>query len=126
MRICFPTENLQGLDSTVYGHFGSAPGFIIVDTGPEGIEEIKNNDLHHAHGMCRPMQALGGRMVDAVAVGGIGMGALMKLQGQVIKVYRAVRGTVGQNVSLIRNQRLPEFDANLTCAGHAGGECAHT
>jgi predicted Fe-Mo cluster-binding NifX family protein len=41
MRICFPTENLQGLDSTVYGHFGSAPGFIIVDTGSEGIEEIK-------------------------------------------------------------------------------------
>jgi predicted Fe-Mo cluster-binding NifX family protein len=64
-------------------------------------------------------------MVDAVAVGGIGMGALRKLQGQGIRVYRAVRGTVGQNVSLILNQRLPEFDANLTCAGHAGGECAH-
>jgi predicted Fe-Mo cluster-binding NifX family protein len=126
MRICFPTENLQGLDSTVYGHFGSAPGFIIVDTGSEGIEEIKNNDLHHSHGMCQPMKALGGRMVDAIAVGGIGMGALMKLQGQGIRVYRAVQGTVGQNVSLIRNQRLPEFDSRLTCAGHAGGECAHT
>lgn len=126
MRICFPTENLQGLDSAVYGHFGSAPGFIIVDTGSEGIEEIKNNDLHHEHGMCHPMKALGGRMVDAIAVGGIGMGALMKLQGQGIRVYRAVQGTVGQNVSLVLNQRLPEFDASLTCAGHAGGECAHT
>ena len=33
MKVCFPTETLQGLDSRVYGHFGSAPGFVIVDTG---------------------------------------------------------------------------------------------
>ena len=45
-------------------------------------------------------------MVDAIAVGGIGMGALMKLQGQGIRVYRAVRGTVGQNVSLILNSEV--------------------
>jgi predicted Fe-Mo cluster-binding NifX family protein len=126
MRICFPVENLQGLESAVYDHFGSAPGFIIVDTDSEGIEEIKNNDLHHAHGMCQPTKALGGRTVDATAVGGIGMGALMKLQGQGIRVYRVVQGTVGQNISLILNQRLPEFAANLTCAGHAEGGCAHT
>ncbi len=25
MRICFPTSNLEGLESEVYGHFGSAP-----------------------------------------------------------------------------------------------------
>ncbi len=125
MKICFPTEDLKGLDSTVYGHFGSAPGFVIVDSDTREIEEIGNNDLHHAHGMCQPLKALGGREVDAVAVGGIGMGALMRLRDQGIKVFRAVQGNISQNVSLLVDNKLPEFDPGLTCAGHSGGGCAH-
>ncbi len=125
MKICFPVEMLQGLDSRVYEHFGSAPGFVIVDTDVNTIEEIKNGDLHHAHGMCQPLKALGGRRIDAIAVGGIGMGALMKLQAQGIRVFRVTLGTVGQNIQFIMKETLPEFDASLTCAGHAGGGCAH-
>lgn len=67
MKICFPTINLEGLASQVYGHFGSAPGFVIVDTETQTVEEISNNDLHHDHGMCQPLRALGGREVDVVA-----------------------------------------------------------
>ncbi len=125
MKICFPTETLQGLQSPVYEHFGSAPGFVIVDTESKDVEEINNSDLHHAHGMCQPLKALGGRVVDAIAVGGIGMGALMKLQAQGIRVFRVTQGTVGQNVQFILKNNLPEFDAGFTCAGHAGGGCAH-
>lgn len=125
MKICFPTTNLQGLESAVYEHFGSAPGFVIVDTETQAIEEITNNDLHHAHGMCQPLKALGGRQVDAVAVGGIGMGALMKLQAQGVRVYRVTEGTVRENVRFIVKQKLPEFDARLSCSGHTGGGCAH-
>jgi predicted Fe-Mo cluster-binding NifX family protein len=125
MKICFPTENLLGLDSIVYGHFGSAPGFVIVDSESKGVEEIRNGDLHHAHGMCQPLQALGGRKVDAVAVGGIGAGALMRLQSQGIRVYRVAEGTVGENMEFIFKGSLPEFNANFTCAGHADGGCAH-
>lgn len=125
MKICFPTVNLEGLTSQVYEHFGSAPGFVIVDTETGTVEEISNSDLHHAHGMCQPLKALGGREVDAVAVGGIGMGALMKLQAQGVRVYRVAEGTVAENISLIVKQILPEFDARSTCAGHAGGGCSH-
>lgn len=125
MKICFPTENLQGLDSRVYEHFGSAPGFVIVDTASREVEEISNNDLHHAHGMCQPLKALGGRKVEAIAVGGIGAGALMKLQAQGIRVYRATMGTVDQNLSFIADGKLPEFDPGFTCSGHIGGGCAH-
>jgi predicted Fe-Mo cluster-binding NifX family protein len=125
MRICVPTETLQGMNSKVYGHFGSAPGFVIVNTDDMNVEEIRNGDLHHAHGMCQPLKALGGREVDAVIVAAIGMGALMKLQAQGIKVYRAAQGTVGLNVELIRDGSLPQFDASFTCAGHEGG-CAHS
>jgi predicted Fe-Mo cluster-binding NifX family protein len=125
MKICFPTETLQGLESRVYEHFGSAPGFVIVDTESKSLEEVSNNDLHHAHGMCQPLKALGGREVDAVAVGGIGMGALMKLQAQGIRVFRVTQGTVGENIQFIVKKNLPEFDARFTCAGHTGGGCAH-
>ncbi|MGO9373324.1 MAG: NifB/NifX family molybdenum-iron cluster-binding protein [Syntrophobacteraceae bacterium] len=125
MRICFPVETLQGLDSKVYEHFGSAPGFVIVDTDINTVEEINNGDMHHAHGMCQPIKALGGREVDAIAVGGIGKGALMKLHAQGIRVFHATVDSVGQNIRLILEKTLPEFDARLTCAGHAGGGCAH-
>lgn len=125
MKICFPTETLQGLESQVYEHFGSAPGFVIVDTESKSVEEINNNDLHHAHGMCQPLKALGGREIDAVAVGGIGMGALTKLQAQGIRVFRVTVGTVGQNIQFILKKNLPEFDASFTCAGHTDGGCAH-
>jgi predicted Fe-Mo cluster-binding NifX family protein len=125
MKICFPTETLQGLKSRVYEHFGSAPGFVIVDTETKTVEEINNSDLHHTHGMCQPLKALGGREVDAVAVGGIGMGALMKLQAQGIRVFRVTQGTVGENIQFIVKKNLPEFDARFTCAGHTRGGCAH-
>jgi len=124
MKICFPAESLQGIDSTVYGHFGSAPGFVIVDTDGNHVEEIGNSDQHHAHGMCQPLKALGGREVDAVVVGGIGLGALMKLHAQGVKVYRAAQGTVRRNMELIQSGDLPQFEANHTCGGHGGG-CSH-
>ncbi|MGD9504714.1 MAG: NifB/NifX family molybdenum-iron cluster-binding protein [Syntrophobacteraceae bacterium] len=125
MRICFPTDVLKGMESNVYGHFGTAPGFVIVDTETSAVEEINNSDQHHAHGMCQPIKALGGQKVDSIAVGGIGMGALMGLQNNGMKVFRAVAGTVRDNLELLQNGKLPEFSAQHTCAGHSGGGCSH-
>jgi predicted Fe-Mo cluster-binding NifX family protein len=124
MQVCFPAETLQGLESRVYGHFGSAPGFVIVNTETMSVEEIKNDDLHHAHGMCQPLKALGGRRVDAIVVGGIGAGALMKLQAEGVTVYRALEGSVQENLRFIVEKKLPHFTAEHTCGGHANG-CAH-
>jgi len=124
MKICFPVAAAEGLDSGVYGHFGSAPAFVIVDTASERFEEIQNGDQHHAHGMCQPLKALGGRAVDAVAVGGIGMGALMKLQTQGVAVYRAMEGSVRDNLRLLGEGKLPQFQPQFTCGGHGGG-CGH-
>jgi len=125
MKICFPTGGPGGLESRIYEHFGSAPVFVIFDTETRTFEEIDNSDLHHANGLCQPLKALGGRDVHAVVVGGIGSGALIKLQSQGIRVYRAVEGTVDENMDLIQRQKLPEFDTRFTCAGHADGACAH-
>jgi predicted Fe-Mo cluster-binding NifX family protein len=127
MKIAFPVMVDLGLKSSVYGHFGSASGFLVVDTDSSEALGVKNEDEHHAHGKCQPLKALGGTRVDAVVVGGIGYGALSQLQVQGIKVFRAVEGTVKENLSLLEAGRLPEFSINMTCAGHhSGGGCEHS
>jgi predicted Fe-Mo cluster-binding NifX family protein len=126
MKVCFPVESFQGLDSRVYGHFGSAPGFAVLDTEGMNVEELHNEDLHHAHGMCQPVKALGGARVDAVVVGGIGMGALSGLTAAGIEVYRGVEGTVSENAKMLKDGKLPVFSPEHTCAGHHDGAgCGH-
>ena len=41
---------------------------------------------------CNPIKALSGEVVDAVVVGGIGKGAIIKLNSMGIKVYKAIEG----------------------------------
>ena len=126
MIIAFPTEEDKGLESAVYGHFGSAPRFIIVDSETGSFEVRVNGDREHPHGGCRPLHALGGERVDAVVVGGIGGGALSKLNASGVKVYRAVEASVAENLKLIQSGFLPLITLDQTCAGHgAGGECVH-
>jgi predicted Fe-Mo cluster-binding NifX family protein len=124
MKVCFAVQKDDGLESTVYGHFGSAPAFVIVDTEGETAAAVANRDRDHAHGACNPMAAIGGQSVDAVVVGGIGAGALMRLNAEGIKVYRAAAPSVRANVTLIKENRLPELTVQQTCAGHQGG-CGH-
>jgi predicted Fe-Mo cluster-binding NifX family protein len=126
MKIAFPSQNDQGLESPVYGHFGSAPCFIIVESEDGTTETVINQDREHLHGNCQPLKALGGEAVDAVVVGGIGAGALRGLHAAGIRVYRGVEGTVRENLALIRSGRLPEFTFDRTCAGHGpDGGCVH-
>ena len=126
MKIAFPTQDDRGLESRVYGHFGTAPAFILVDSAVGTVESLINRDKDHTHGQCQPMAALGGKTIEAVVVGGIGAGALSRLNATGIKVYRAVEGTVSENLSLIQAGALPLITLNMSCAGHsADGTCAH-
>lgn len=124
MKLCFAVEKDNGIESTVYGHFGSAPAFVIVDTEKENATSVANSDMHHTHGACNPFKAIGGQQVDAVVVGGIGAGALMKLNAEGVKVFRAAEPSVKANVALFNSGKLPELTMNHTCGGHQGG-CAH-
>ena len=126
MIIAFPTMDDKGMESQVYGHFGSASCFILVDSEKSTHQVMNNSDQDHQHGHCQPVAALGGQIVDAVAVGGIGLGALNKLNAAGIKVFRAVEGSVNDNLELVKSRALPIFSSAQTCAGHgAGGGCAH-
>ena len=120
MTVCFPVESDMGLESRVYGHFGSAPMFIICDTESGGLSQVDNRDERHEHGRCSPIKALDGHSVDAVVVGGIGAGAIGKLNALDIKVFRAEKTTVKENLELIRNSALPEISMDSACGRHGG------
>jgi len=125
MKIAFPTQQDSGIDSAVFGHFGTAGTFIVVDSETGEVKRIGNRDLNHLHGKCQPLVALGGQAVDAVVVGGIGGGALRQLNAAGIKVYRAVEGTIAENQALFEAGKLPEVTINQTCAGHQGLSGCH-
>ena len=126
MKICFPVQKDEGLASTVYGHFGSAPIFLVFDTKTNTFSAIRNRDEHHAHGACNPMKALDNQQVDAIVVGGIGAGALTGLKQMGVRVHRAQAGTIVENMSLLNTNMLPELTLQGCCGGHSkDGGCAH-
>jgi predicted Fe-Mo cluster-binding NifX family protein len=126
MKICFPVQDDKGIESAVYNHFGSAPAFVVFDTATKSVATISNRDQHHSHGACSPMKALDNQKVDAIVVGGIGAGALTRLNQMGIRVHRAQGVTIRENISLFTSQGLPELTVQGCCGGHSNdGGCAH-
>jgi len=126
MKVCFPVEANQGLESRVFGHFGSAPEFVVVNMITSEVTAITNSDRIHQHGACNPVAGLGGHRVDAIVVGGIGGGALHKLNSAGMRVFQAQEGTVAENLALIRAAALPEYLPGHTCGGHGHSHgCNH-
>ena len=121
MKVCFPVQKDEGMESQVYNHFGSAPAFIVVDTEGKAVQRVDNRDIHHVHGACNPVMALGGQKVDALVVGGIGGGALMRLNAMGVKVYEAGTQTVKENLALLRQNKLQELSMDHSCRAHEGG-----
>jgi predicted Fe-Mo cluster-binding NifX family protein len=126
MKVCFPVQSNEGLESRVFNHFGSAPAFVIVDITTNALTAIINKDQHHAQGGCNPIKAIDGHKINAIVVGGIGGGALGKLNQAGIRVYQAGAASIQENIALFSAQQLPEYTINQCCGGHSkGGGCAH-
>lgn len=121
MKICFPVPHDEGLESKVYGHFGSAPLFVVVDTELNEAKALSNSDKQHTHGACRPLRALGSEPVDAIVVSGIGSGALRGLNRAGMKVYQAQGVTIADNISCLAEEGLPELTGDQVCRGHSHG-----
>ncbi len=121
MKICFPVRKNEGLESRIFGHFGSAPMFVVADTETREVQEVVNRDQRHVHGACRPLKALGGQVYDAIVVGGIGAGALSGLNRAGLKVYQAQNATVSENIESIEKGDLCEIKHDQVCAEHRHG-----
>jgi len=118
MKLCIPVEADHGLESPVCAHFGSAPYFMIVESESGACRAITNRNAHHQHGGCAPLAALAGERVDGWIVGGIGMGALRKLEAAKVSVYRAEHTTVSATLAAFAAGRLRPMDPAAACAGH--------
>ncbi len=126
MNICIPVTNDQGLQSEVCQHFGSAPLFLIVNTDTRGTETVLNHNHQHAHGMCQPLASLQGHQLDAIVVGGIGMGALTKLQAAGIEVYLSEHATVEETLGAYEGGLLKKVTPRNACRHHGSGGTSQT
>ena len=126
MKICFPVIDNLGLDSQVFDHFGSAPEYVIVDLASSEMHSVSNSDKVHQHGACNPVAGLGGHHVDAVVVGGIGGGALYKLNSAGIRAFKANGGSISENIDMLKLGTLQEYLPGHTCGGHGHDHgCSH-
>jgi len=123
MKVCVPAADNVGLQSQPFGHFGSAPFFVMHDTESKETEIVENPNAAHEHGACQPVAALGGRTVEAILVGGIGARAIAKLNADGIRVYRAEPGTVEENLASLTAGQLAEITPAGGCQQHGG--CSH-
>jgi predicted Fe-Mo cluster-binding NifX family protein len=120
MIICVPTKTKEGKTAEVYGHFGSAPFFTLLDTESGTVEVIDNSNQQHAHGMCQPLSVFANRHIDVVVTGGMGARAVQKLNEGGVKAFRAIPGTVADIADQYARGGLEEITANNACAHHGG------
>jgi len=126
MKVCFPVVENQGLASQIFDHFGSAHEFVILDVTTSEFQSIGNCDQIHQHGACNPVAGLGGHHVDAIVVGGIGGGALHKLNAAGIRAFKAQGVTISENIALMKLGTLHEYLPGHTCGGHGHDHgCSH-
>jgi ArsR family transcriptional regulator len=118
VKICIPVTRDEGLESPVSSHFGSAPVFVVCDTETGAVHPVGNRQVVHEHGACRPLDALAGESIDALIVGGIGQGALMKLRAAGIRVFRAAESTVRGSLDALGRGELAELGPEEACSHH--------
>lgn len=119
MKLCIPSTENSGIDSPVYGHFGSAPFFIIYNTEEDSIISVNNGDSVHEHGQCNPLAAFKQTPIDAMVTGGIGMRAINKLNAAGVAVYKSVTGkTVKDIIEDYKNNNLEVLSLEDACSHH--------
>jgi len=84
---------------------------------------ISNRDVHHSHGACQPLASLADEGVNAVVVGGIGAGALSKLQAAGVNVFLSAQPTVEAVVAAYKAGTLQLATPGTACAHHRHSQC---
>jgi len=130
MRVCLPVTADQGLDSEIFGHFSSAPSFLIVDTLTMTTTAVLNGDPLRPESGCNPFLALASVAFDLVITGGIGDAAVRLMNSMGAKVLRAEAGSIIANLALLDKHALREQvaqDSHLAApCGGAGHTCSHS
>lgn len=118
MKICMPTMGKEGLNEKVHNHFGSAKYFTIYDTESNEITSVENENLHHSHGACQPLQAISDQNVDVVLTSGMGGRAIQILNNSGIKVFILEGDTVKEAIEKFEADSLKELTPEIGCQSH--------
>jgi predicted Fe-Mo cluster-binding NifX family protein len=122
MLLCVPTQDDAGLSARVYGHFGSAPYFTLVDTVTQSTRAVPNPRSAHEHGQCRPLDGLRPYGFDAVVCRGMGRRALAMLRAEGVDVLVCDEETVSGLVQAVVRGAVTQLTDLDACQGGHHGE----
>jgi predicted Fe-Mo cluster-binding NifX family protein len=126
MRLLIPTNDTNGADAQLSGHFGRAPFYAIADTDADTIVVVENPSVSHGHGECVPAsQAFGEGGYDAVVCQGIGQGAINRLNQAGVPVYVSDGPDVASAIASFRRSSLRVVGSEDSCSGSGSksGSC---
>ena len=131
MKLCFPALTDEGMETAIYGHFASAPLFVIVDTRTRQSTAIANCDPANPLGGCNPFSALKGQHLDGIVVGGIGDESVRVMNMCGFRVYQAHSPSAAENVALFEENGLQEVTVQQShlegrCSAGEGHACSHS
>lgn len=132
MKVCFPVIANQGLQSTIYGHFASAPLFLEVNTDTGEVSSIPNCDRADPDAGSNPFKALAGRQLDGIIIGGVGDGMLQMLHMMGFKVYEAETESLQMNIELFEKNALTKAEiqnseeAGMCADAEDDHQCSHS
>ncbi|HUX19905.1 MAG TPA: NifB/NifX family molybdenum-iron cluster-binding protein [Spirochaetia bacterium] len=132
MKICVPTEDKNGLEAQVSGHFGRAPYFALVDSETKAVEFVVNGETGHEHGRCVGAALAVEMKPEVVLTAGMGRGAFDLVRSGGARVFRteglnlsdALEGfTQGNAPELVSSEAAGHHHAGQEAHGHGGGCC---
>ena len=102
MKICFPVQDIKGMDSTLDMNIMTAKCFLIVDSMSAEIKTVPRGALN-------PLASLEKETFDILVVNSIGRVAVEMLREKRKKVYKCHGMTVAKNVEMAKKRALTEI-----------------
>ncbi len=108
MKIAVPTNDKERLNDEIAEHFGQAKNFLIYDTETKSSALYPNPEV--TEGIELPPDFLYRQKVEIVIVFSLGPMAYNKFKNYNIKMCKAVKGTIADNLEKFEDEKLRELE----------------
>lgn len=119
MNICIPTLDRTEMEAKMCDHFGSAPYFTLYNTETKQFVTSINDNTHHEHGSCMPVDALKKQNVEAVLCKGMGARAVNLLQSAGVKAFLVDAETAGDAIKKFDANEVQILSTQNACQSHS-------
>jgi predicted Fe-Mo cluster-binding NifX family protein len=121
MKICIPTLDSKGVESTISSHFGQTLFFMIIDDETNEMRTVENTAKggHQGAAGLTPGQLIMEQEIDVVLCGGLGVRAVRMFEQAGIHVFNQASGTVADAIKAYKDGKLPEATDATACQKHA-------